>query len=182
MKQDLITAEVKVPEGAEAKVEKGTVTVKGKKGEVKRHFPNPKVSIEMKDGKIIILARKATKKEKMEVNTCAAHIANMMNGAMRGHMYRLKLCSGHFPITITLSGKDFIVKNFLGEKFPRVLKLKEGASVKVEGDIITVESCSKELAGQTAASIEGLTRISDKDRRVFQDGIYITEMDGEPVR
>jgi large subunit ribosomal protein L6 len=32
--------------------------------------------------------------------------------------------------------------------------------------------------GQTAASIEQLTRVTDKDTRVFQDGVYITEKPG----
>ncbi|PSP31946.1 50S ribosomal protein L6, partial [Halobacteriales archaeon QH_10_67_22] len=32
-----------------------------------------------------------------------------------------------------------------------------------------------EAVGQTAADIEQLTRVQDKDVRVFQDGVYITD-------
>ena len=55
------------------------------------------------------------------------------------------------------------------------MPVNPGATVTVQGDKITVESPNKEDAGQTASEIELLTRISKKDPRVFQDGIYIIE-------
>ena len=51
----------------------------------------------------------------------------------------------------------------------------------IKGDIIIVEGIDKELAGQTAARIEQSTRITNKDRRVFQDGCYITDKAGIPI-
>jgi len=53
--------------------------------------------------------------------------------------------------------------------------------VTVDGHFIIVESVNKENAGQTAASIEKLTRRAAFDKRVFQDGIFIIEKDGKPV-
>ena len=75
-----------------------------------------------------------------------------------------------------------IIKNFLGEKFPRILKLKEGVDVKIEGDKINVQSSSKELAGTTASDIEKITRRPNFDTRIFQDGIYITNKDGKEIK
>jgi len=54
-----------------------------------------------------------------------------------------------------------------------------GAEVKIEEQIIIVESPDLELAGQTAASIEKLCKITNRDRRIFQDGIYIYEKPGK---
>ena len=105
-----------------------------------------------------------------------------MKGANEGFVYRMKICSGHFPMNVSNTKEEFSVKNFLGEKVPRVLKIKPGVDVKIEGDAVIVESNSKELAGQTAANIEKLTKIKNRDLRVFQDGIYITEMAGRKVR
>ena len=105
----------------------------------------------------------------------------MIKGVQQPYTYRLKICSGHFPMNVSISGDQFIVKNFLGEKSPRTLKLKKGATVKVEGDQILVESCSKELAGQQASDIELLTAKRNRDLRVFQDGIYMIEKAGEKV-
>jgi len=38
-----------------------------------------------------------------------------------------------------------------------------------------VRSGNKYAAGQTAANLEQATRVRKKDRRVFQDGIFIVE-------
>ena len=105
----------------------------------------------------------------------------MIKGVAEGHVYRLKICSGHFPMNVSVSGNEFSVANFLGEKTPRKLSVKEGASVKVEGQEVVVESMNKELAGQTAADIELLTKVKGRDRRIFQDGIFIINKDGKEL-
>jgi large subunit ribosomal protein L6 len=115
------------------------------------------------------------------MQTFKAHIKNLIRGVMEGHLYKLKICSGHFPMSVSVSGEEFIIKNFMGENVPRTLKLKENVSVKVEGDQVIVESIDKEKAGQTAADIEQLTRVTNKDLRIFQDGIYITFKDGKEI-
>src|SRR6185437_14301280 len=109
------------------------------------------------------------------LETNAAHIRNMLRGAKDGHIYKLKICSGHFPMSVTLKGDHFEVKNFIGEKVPRVLKVKQGVKVTIAGTDITVESHNKELAGSQASAKELLTRRPGFDTRIFQDGIYITE-------
>ena len=58
----------------------------------------------------------------------------------------------------------------------------ENVNVKIEGDVIVIESTDKEAAGKTATNIEQLTRITDKDRRIFQDGIYVIEKSGKVVK
>ena len=182
MKVKEMVENVGIPEGVEIKVEKGVVTAKGKEGECSKRLVNPKIAIAVKGKEVVVSSKNATKREKTRIGSYAAHVENMIKGASEGHVYRLKICSGHFPMNVSASGNEFVVKNFLGEKQPRTLKLKEGVSVKVEGDFVVVESCDKDLAGQTAADIEGLTRITNRDLRIFQDGIYITEKDGKPVR
>jgi len=47
--------------------------------------------------------------------------------------------------------------------------------VEVDGEEVTLSGSDKEAVGQTAADIEQLTRVSGKDNRVFQDGVYITQ-------
>ena len=76
---------------------------------------------------------------------------------------------------------EIVIKNFLGEKVPRVLKIKEGAKVKIDGEIVLVESCDKEIAGQVAADIEKLTVIKNRDNRIFQDGIHIINKSGKQI-
>ncbi|MGB1098957.1 MAG: 50S ribosomal protein L6, partial [Poseidonia sp.] len=46
--------------------------------------------------------------------------------------------------------------------------------VKVSNKVeVTVSGIDKEAVGQTAANIERCTTVKKRDRRVFQDGIYL---------
>ena len=80
-----------------------------------------------------------------------------------------------------MKGKEALVKNFLGEKKPRKVSIIKGVEVDVNGQEINISSINKELAGQTAANFEKATRIPLRDRRVFQDGIFITEKAGRKI-
>jgi len=182
MKLKLMKTEVELPQGVTCTVQgNNQVTMKGPKGEVTRAFPHQSIKIAMGEGHVMISAKEATKREKTMAGTFQSHISNMMKGVSQGHVYRLKICSGHFPMNVNATGGEFIIKNFLGEKVPRKLKLKPGVNVKVEGQEVTVEGVALELVSQTAANIEQLTRIRNRDLRIFQDGIYITHKDGQQV-
>ena len=163
----------------EIKIEGSIITLKGEKGEISRDFKNPRITIESKDKKVIFKAAIATKREKTMLGTFKAHLKNLAKGVKQGHLYKLKICSGHFPMNVSLNKGIFSIKNFLGEKTPRNVKIREGVKVKIDGDFIEIESINKELAGQTAANIEQLTRITNKDNNKFQDGIYIIMKDGK---
>ena len=175
--KDLII-EIKLHEKINAQLDGTLLTLKGQEGEVKRRFDDKSIKIEHKDDSITLKA-KFSKMNKKRIKSHAAHIRNMARGCMEAYKYTLKICSGHFPMNVSVSNEQLIVKNFLGEKVPRTLKLKEGASVKVEGNMVVVESTSKETAGQVSADIEQLTRRTHYDGRIFQDGIWITEKAGK---
>lgn len=172
---------VPVPEGLTASLDGVTLSVQGAKGTVTRSFLHPKIKLSVSAEGVEFLAPKFTLVEKKMMNTFVAHVKNMFKGASEGHHYQLKICSGHFPMNVSLKGKTLEVKNFIGEAVPRLLLFKEGVTVKVNGDLIDVDGIDKELTAQAAASIEKLTRRSGFDRRIFQDGIYIIEKDGKKI-
>ena len=180
-----IVIEVEVPEGLKASLEgttNSTVVISGKNGEIRKKLFDPSIKIAINDKKITISADASTKREKRKTGTFRAHIRNMFKGAEEMHVYKLKICSAHFPMTVTADNGRFSIKNFLGEKIPRTLKLRENVKLDVNGDIIEVSSNDKELAAQTAASIEQLTRVTRFDLRIFQDGCYIIEKDGKVIK
>ena len=170
---------IEIPNGVEAEVDGNILKVSGKNGENKRKFDTNKLIFEKKDNKIIIGCKKATKAEKRVINTILSHIMNMISGVQKKFEYKLKICHSHFPITVKIEEKKAIIKNFLGEKVDRQSKIPDGVDVKLEKDLITVTSIDKELAGQTAANFETATRIKKRDRRVFQDGIFIINKSGK---
>lgn len=176
-----ISETIDILEGVTVTVDGKLVTCKGEKGELKREVLARGIDVAVEGNHITIKADNATLTEKKLLYTYRAHIRNMMRGAKEGFLYKLKICSGHFPMSVNLKGDAFEIKNFIGEKVPRQLKIKTGADVKINGDIIEVSAIDKELAGQVAADIEKLTRRQGFDRRIFQDGIYITEKAGKQM-
>lgn len=180
MHKELYT-EVEIPEGIEAKLDETTLTIKGPEGENKRDFKVGKLDMEQKGNKIIFGNKKSTKTEKRLMNTLAAHVRNMIKGVQEKFEYKLKVCFSHFPMTVELKDKEAIIKNFLGEKIPRRSKIVPGVDVKIDKQIITVTSHDKELAGQVAANFENVTKVTNRDRRVFQDGIFITSKCGVEI-
>ena len=172
MKKELYK-EIKIPEGVEIEIEGSTINVKGSEGGNKRRFNLGKLKLEIKGRGILIGYKLSTKKEKRVMNTIAAHIKNMIKGVQAKFEYKLKICFSHFPITVNIDGRKAIIKNFLGEKIARKAEIPENVEVEVKGDTIIIKSTNKELAGQAAANFERATKITNRDRRIFQDGIYI---------
>ncbi|MFH1133160.1 MAG: 50S ribosomal protein L6 [Nanoarchaeota archaeon] len=170
---------IALPEGVTGRVEGGVVILKGKAGELKREIIGPRVAVE--GAEIVLRTEKGLKKQKKLVMSAKAHIKNMCSGVMAKHVYILKICSGHFPMTVAVQKGEFVVKNLYGEKVARTVKVVPGTDVKVDGTAITVESVDKELAGKMAANIQQLTRRPGFDTRIFQDGIYITEKSGKKI-
>ncbi len=176
-KQKRIVKEIKIPSGVDVAINYYFLKAKGPKGEITRDFSNPRLIIEKKDNSVIVSSpmKKQTKRDSMFINSCVSNIKNILLGVQGGYEAKMKICSGHFPMSVTIDNKFILVKNFLGEKIPRKTSLLEGVNVKVEGDIIKINGCSKEKVGLAAARIEKLCHIRNKDLRVFQDGIWLTE-------
>lgn len=177
-----ITKEIEFPESVSCSINGKFLLVNGPKGEVKRELKQHNISLKIENKKIVLESKSGTKEDKKIIGSLTAHIKNMIKGSSQNHVYALKICSGHFPMNVSITGNKLIVKNFLGEKVPRILQLKNGADVKIEGDLIYVTSASKEIAGQASADIEQLTRRPGYDSRIFQDGCYITIKDGKHLK
>lgn len=181
-RKEKLVEEIKLPEDIIASVNNQFLLIKGPKGEVKRELTHRNISVKVEDKSIVLATQKGTKTDKKTLMSLVAHIKNMVRGSIQAHTYILKICSGHFPMNVSVTGNKLFVKNFIGEKVPRVLELKEDANVKVEGDLIYVTSTNKELAGQVSADIEQLTRRPGYDTRIFQDGCYIISKDGKELK
>jgi large subunit ribosomal protein L6 len=181
MAKEKLEETMELPEGIDVKVEGYKITVSKGGKSVSKVMATKTLSFELRDGKIAFFSDRKTKRQRKIMGTFMVHIKNMCKGVTEGHKYILKICSGHFPMSVTVSGTEFAVKNFLGESIQRKLKFSPEVSVKVAGDQVVVESVDKELAGQTAAKIETLTKIKGRDLRRFQDGIYIINKDGKEI-
>jgi large subunit ribosomal protein L6 len=180
MKKSLFN-EIEIPKEVEVEIDKTNVVVKGPKGENKKSFRVGSLDLKKQGDKIIIGYKKATKREKKMINTIAAHIKNMIKGVQEKFEYKLKICFSHFPFTVNVSGNKIEIKNFLGEKIPRTLQIPMGVEVKTDKEYVTIISSDKELAGKVASDFEKETKIKARDKRIFQDGLYIVNKAGREI-
>lgn len=182
MKKELFQDTVEIPSDCQITIEGKEVIVKGSKGEIRKNLFNPLIAMNVENNNVILSVKALNKSTKKIINTFKAHLVNTFKGVNQGHVYKLRICSGHFPMTVTVKNDIFEIKNFIGEKVPRQISIKEGTSVKIDGTEIIVDGIEKEKVGQMAASIEQLTRRPGFDQRIFQDGIYIIEKDGKEIK
>ena len=175
VKLDRIEHSVTIPEGVNATLsEDGVVTIQGPKGTLSRQFVNSNISLFQEGGGLIVRTDMPRRKIKALAGTWYAHLNNMVRGVTDGFTYNLKAVYSHFPMTLAVKGNKFVVNNYFGEKVPRSAEIIQGVEVKVNNKTdVVVTGINKENVGQTAANIERCVTVKKRDRRVFQDGIYL---------
>ncbi len=168
---------IEIPDGVEITIEGMKVVVKGPKGSLSRDFSNPKfdhlITISKEENNVKITSVNERRKVKALVGTIGAHLRNMIKGVTEGFVCIMKIHYLHFPINVTVKDGKVHIRNFLGEKGDRIADIVGDVKVEVGKDEIKITGIDKEAVGQTAANIEQACRVKDKDRRIFQDGIFI---------
>ena len=176
VKLDQIRHEIALGEGVSASVEDANLSMSGPNGSMSRAFEPSKVNVSVEGSNVVVQCDLPRRKEKALCGTWRAHITNMRTGVTDGFAYRLKAVYSHFPMTLNVTGPTLEIKNLFGEKVPRVANLiyHGDVVVSVEGKSdVVVTGVDREKVGQTAAIIERACKIRGRDRRIFQDGIYI---------
>jgi len=178
--KDNLYEEIEIPGGIEVKIDDDDVLIMKKDDRELRRELVALIDFKIEGNKIIMKAGRSRKIEKRLFGTFKAHIKNMIKGFAEGFTYKLKIANVHFPMNVSYdeNNNELIVKNFLGEKKDRIIKLVPGVDVKVDNEDIIVVGYDIEKAGHVAAKIEKGTKVRNKDRRVYQDGIFIVEKPG----
>jgi large subunit ribosomal protein L6 len=167
---------VDVPDEVTATVDHLDLTVEGPNGSVTRRLWYPDVSVSVADSQVVIERPDGADREtEATVGTFQSHVENMFHGVTEGWTYQMEVFYAHFPMDVDTQGGEIVIENFLGERAPRRADVVGDTEVEIDGEEITLTGPSKEDVGQTAANIEQLTRVTNKDQRVFQDGVYITQ-------
>jgi large subunit ribosomal protein L6 len=175
----LILEKIQIPEGVSCSYENRKLTCSKGSSSSQRKIILPETTIKTENNELVFECKKGNKTNYKKIMSCVAHVNNMFSGLNETFVYHLESCNVHFPMTMKLDKNTIIINNFFGEKVPRKAKVLPGVDVKIDGPKITVSSNDREAAGQTAANLEKATRLVGRDRRIFQDGIYIT---GKPGR
>lgn len=181
--------QIELPDDVDASLDHLDLTVEGPNGSVTRKlwYPDVTVSVEeitveggedaedrQVDG-VVIESPEEDRKTVATMGTFESHVRNMVFGVTDGWEYQMEVFYSHFPMQVEVQDGDVVISNFLGEKSPRRTTIHGDTQVQVDGEEVTLSGPDIEAVGQTAADIEQLTRVNDKDTRVFQDGVYITQ-------
>ena len=165
---------IQTPEDVSVEVDHLELTVEGPNGSVTRRLWYPDVSVSVDGDDVVIEADAEDAKTNSTVGTFESHVENMIHGVTDGWEYEMEVFYSHFPMQVDVEGDEVVIENFLGERAPRRTTIHGDTEVDVDQEQLTIRGPDIEDVGQTAADIEQLTRVQDKDVRVFQDGVYIT--------
>jgi large subunit ribosomal protein L6 len=173
-----VTEKIAIPSGVSCSIE-GKILKCSKSGkELSKSVDVPGIIVKIDNNEIVFNCERANKKDYKKIKSQIAHMNNIFSGLDKEFVYKLESCNVHFPMTLKAEKNFLIINNFLGEKVPRKAKILPGVTVALKANLITITSNDREAAGQTAANMEKATKIRNRDRRIFQDGIYIVEKPG----
>jgi len=166
--------ELQIPEAVDAAVDHLDLTVEGPEGSVTRRLWYPDVTVSVDGDSVVIESENDDAKTMSTLGTFESHVRNMFHGVTEGWEYEMEVFYSHFPMQVTVENGEVVIENFLGERAARRTDIHGDTDVETGEESVTLRGPDIEAVGQTAADIEQLTRVTDKDVRVFQDGVYIT--------
>ena len=182
MRKILHDSVIDIPAGVKILIKSRTVTVQGPRGTLRRDFKHLAVDMQIINGGKQLRAEMwfGTRKAIACIRTVTTHVKNMITGVTKGFLYKMRLVYAHFPISVAIenSGKEVQVRNFLGEKIVRTVKMFEGVTCtrsNDQKDELVLQGNSLEAVSQSAANIHIISKVKNKDIRKFLDGVYVSQ-------
>ncbi|KAL6121776.1 ribosomal prt L9 [Nucleospora cyclopteri] len=171
---------VKIPADCIVTRNNNIFTFSGPLGEQTFDVTPFKFTFIMEDGRILIKSWHGNRKKNNLLYTVGSHLRNNANGVVKGFKFVLKALYNHFSIQLVVAdqGKSITVKNYLGNKIPKVFPVlgKSTASIGDDKDILIIQGINLNDVSQSAANIINDCRKKKKyDPRVFLDGIFTIE-------
>jgi len=166
---------IEIPEGVSCNINGKILNCTNNANSLALQLPIPKIRALIKEGRITLSVQKGNKNHWKLIKSYISHIKNLFSGLAKKYICTLEVCFVHFPITLKADPGVLMINNFLGEKAPRKAVILPDVFVEIKGQKITLSSSRKESVGQTAANFEIATKVRSRDRRIFQDGIFITK-------
>jgi len=177
---NIMKEKIEIPSGIEISID-GQIVILKKDSKETRRLLNRELTASKEDNMLVLVTNDNKKEQRRNVRTLIAHIKNDIEGLTNGFEYELEICNVHFPMNVTFdkAKKEIIIKNLIGEKHPRLVKIPAEVEVEIKAPHIKLSAHNIEIVGQVAADLEKATRIRYKDRNKFQDGIFITKKPGK---
>ncbi|CAG8666687.1 16962_t:CDS:2 [Dentiscutata erythropus] len=176
--------ELDVPDDVTITIKSRFVKVTGPRGTLTKDLRHINLELQpiksKNENKIKLIVWHGSRKHVACLRTVKSHIQNMIKGVTKGFEYKMRYVYAHFPINVHIldDGGEVEIRNFLGEKVIRKVKMLEGVKVEISKnmkDEIILTGNDLENVSQSAANIQQSTTVKNKDIRKFLDGIYVSE-------
>ncbi|KAF8474644.1 60S ribosomal protein L9-B [Kalaharituber pfeilii] len=183
MKYILSTEKLTIPDGVDVKILSRIVTVTGPRGKLVKDLKHLNVNFIRRSPKVIeISLHHGLRKDVATLRTVRSLIENLITGVTKGYKYKMRYVYAHFPINVNIEpvdGETYVeIRNFIGEKIVRRVKMLPGVTVETSPNVkdeIILTGNSLENVSQSAADIQQICRVKNKDIRKFLDGLYVSE-------
>ncbi|KAL3145959.1 60S ribosomal protein L9 [Trebouxia sp. C0009 RCD-2024] len=196
MKLVKASQDIVIPDDVKMEVKARKIRVTGPRGTLTRDFKHLAVDMyktqddiqpEDEEGevtkgplKLRVDCHFGKRKRLAAIRTCTSHVQNMIKGVTKGFEYKMRLVYAHFPINANITDEGGIVevRNFLGEKRVRIVKMLPGVKVVRSTNVkdeLVISGSDIELVSKSAALINMSCHVKKKDIRKFLDGVYVSE-------
>ncbi|KAI1499646.1 60S ribosomal protein L9 [Biscogniauxia marginata] len=176
---------LEIPEGVKVTIKSRNVTVEGPRGKLSKDLSHLAVNFSHPKKNVIgIEIHHGSRKNVATLRTVRTLINNLVIGVTKGFKYKMRYVYAHFPINVNVEKNsetgnwEVEIRNFIGEKLVRRVVMQPGVDVeisKAQKDELLILGNSLEAVSQSAADIQQICRVRNKDIRKFLDGIYVSE-------
>jgi len=174
-----------IPEGVKVHIKTRQVTVEGPRGKLTKDLGHIAVAFSQPSKNVInIEMHHGSRKNVATLRTVRTLINNLIIGVTKGFKYKMRYVYAHFPINVNLDKNketgvwEVEIRNFLGEKLVRRVIMQPGVDVEASKNVkdeLQLSGNSLEAVSQSAADIQQICRVRNKDIRKFLDGLYVSE-------
>jgi len=176
---------LEIPDGVKVSIKARVVTVEGKRGKLLKNLGHIAVSFSRpKPNLMHIELHHGARKSVAMLRTVRTLINNMIIGVTKGYKYKMRYVYAHFPINVNIEKNnetdryEVEIRNFLGEKITRRVVMHPGVDVEASKNVkdeLQLLGNDLENVSQSAADIQQICRVRNKDIRKFLDGLYVSE-------
>ncbi|KAI1373646.1 60S ribosomal protein L9 [Hypoxylon crocopeplum] len=176
---------LEIPEGVKVQIKSRNVTVEGPRGKLSKDLSHIAVNFSRPKKNVIgIEIHHGSRKDVATLRTVRTLINNLIVGVTKGFKYKMRYVYAHFPINVNVEKNnetgsfEVEIRNFIGEKLVRRVVMQPGVDVQIstaQKDELLILGNSLEDVSQSAADIQQICRVRNKDIRKFLDGMYVSE-------
>ncbi|KAL2756193.1 hypothetical protein ACRALDRAFT_2105527 [Sodiomyces alcalophilus JCM 7366] len=176
---------IEIPEGVKIHIKSRNVTVEGPRGKLHKDLSHLSVNFSQpKPNTVAIELHHGSRKGVASLRTVRTIINNLIIGVTKGYKYKMRYVYAHFPINVNAEKDNETglfnveIRNFVGQKIVFNVVMHPGVEVeisKAQKDELILTGNSLENVSQSAADIQQICKIRNKDIRKFLDGIYVSE-------